>query len=232
MNAVTQAEMSDVYELRMVDKRSPGRAVYDAILALPPHGRCPLCGQRVVSTLDHHLPRQHHPALVVVPANLVPCCADCNYAKLAVVPASEEEQSLHPYFDDVSTEKWLVATVLETSPPALRFFVNPPAAWTETRVQRVRHHFRLFKLGVLYGSHAGEEILNIQFLLRKLFHGAGADGVRKYLSEMADTYGAANENSWQRATYIALAENMWFCSGGFDWDQPRVRSGVHDGPAS
>ena len=216
-DGVTQHEMSEVYEYRMVDRRSPGRPFYDAILALPPHGRCPLCRQRVVSTLDHHLPKLHHPALVVVPSNLVPCCGDCNHSKLAAVPGSEGEQTLHPYFDDFDDAVWLSAAVIETEPPAVRFFVEPPVTWTQLRAERVRHHFRLFELAPLYGSHAGEELVNIRFHLRRLSQAAGADGVRDHLAEMAESYTMANPNSWQQATYTALAESGWYCSGGFDW---------------
>jgi hypothetical protein len=213
---VTQEEMSGVYEYRMVPKDSPGRPFYDKLLASPPHGRCPLCGQRLASTLDHHLPRSEHPALSVVPVNLVPCCSDCNRAKLASIPKTEGEQTLHPYFDDFGTERWLSGIVLESTPPALHFFVEPPKHWDAVRVQRVERHFELFKLGPLFVSHAGEEITNIRHLLRICANRAGELGVRAHLTEMAETYELANPNSWQSAMYRALAGSQWFCSRGFE----------------
>ncbi|MTI11656.1 hypothetical protein [Sansalvadorimonas verongulae] len=71
-NTVTSDEMKSVYTQRMVKKTSPGREYYDLLMAIPAHGRCPLCGQRIVTTLDHHLPKAHYPALVVSPLNLIP----------------------------------------------------------------------------------------------------------------------------------------------------------------
>src|SRR6267378_3355795 len=98
---VTAAEMSTTYAQRMARNAAPGRSVYDRLMTAPTHGLCPLCGQRVVSTLDHHLPKERFSAVVVAPANLVPACADCNKLKLDVAPSTAEEQTLHPYFDDV-----------------------------------------------------------------------------------------------------------------------------------
>ena len=102
----------------------PGVAL--RLLLAPAHGTCPLCGLRKVSTIDHHLPKAHHPALIAVPADLVPACMDCNMAKGDTVPGNEYKQTIHPYFDDVDSETWLFAEVGETTPPAIRYFIQPP----------------------------------------------------------------------------------------------------------
>ena len=93
---ITVGEMEKVYTQRMAKSGAPGRDVYDTIFASSPAGRCPLCMQRSVTTLDHHLPKAHFPSLAVVPLNLIPACSDCNKAKLDVVPATAEEVPLHP----------------------------------------------------------------------------------------------------------------------------------------
>jgi hypothetical protein len=62
-------------------------------------------------------------------ANLIPSCGDCNKAKLRSQPTSGEEQTLHPYFDDVDAT-WLKAKVIEADPPSLRFFPEAPATWS------------------------------------------------------------------------------------------------------
>lgn len=212
---VTAGEMSMVYTQRMVGMKAPGRAIYDKLIAAPAHGRCPLCGQRTVSTLDHHLPKDQYPALVVVPGNLVPACADCNKAKTNVVPQTGEEETLHPYFDNVENEQWLYAEVIEESPAALRFFVTPPIQWSDSLAARVRHHFKLFKLAALYASHAGEELTNIRHILSVLFAKAGYEGVKNHLWDSAASREAAHVNSWQTAMYKALADSDWYCAGGF-----------------
>ncbi|MDA8230959.1 MAG: hypothetical protein M0006_06445 [Magnetospirillum sp.] len=170
---VTTAEMGKVYADRMVKKGAPGRHIYDDIIAAPPQGRCPLCGQRPVSTLDHHLPKAHYPALAVAPLNLVPSCSDCNKAKLDGIPRTSAEVSLHPYFDDVDGERWLVAEVIETQPAAVRFKVVIPPTWDGTLGQRVHHHFKTLGLGRLYASEAAEELTNIRHQLINLRVAAG-----------------------------------------------------------
>lgn len=216
LNGNVQArEMEKVYTSRMARVNAPGRPVYDALLAAPPHGRCPLCNQRTVATLDHQLPKATHPALAVAPLNLVPACRDCNTTKLDKLPATAAEVPLHPYFDHVERDQWLQARVQPTSPAAVEFFVAPPAAWPPVLAERVRAHFSLFKLGALYASHAAEELANLQFGLLRIYDTSGAAGVRVHLRDQTDTRRAAQLNSWQTACYAALAASEWFCTGGF-----------------
>jgi hypothetical protein len=213
---VSTGEMVDVYKKRMAKKDAPGRPLYDRLMAAPPHGRCPLCGQRTVSTLDHHLPKSLYPGLAVNPLNLVPACADCNKEKGEFAPSAPHEQSLHPYFDDVDGETWLFAEVLERTRPTMRFVVRPPATWLPQTARRIAHHFQLFRLGELYGSHAGEELVNIRYGLSTLFAAAGAQAVRIHLDAQAISFLKARRNTWQAAMYRALADCDWYCEGGFE----------------
>jgi hypothetical protein len=162
---VTADEMSAIYTGRMAKKGGPGRSIYDELMATPAHGRCPLCGHRQVSTLDHHLPKAHYPALAVAPVNLVPSCMDCNKAKTNTFPLASEDETLHPYFDDIEDDPWLRADVIHTAPAALRFYVDPPAEWDDTITARVRLHFKIIGLGALYAAQAAEEMLNIRHYL-------------------------------------------------------------------
>lgn len=212
---VSTAEMTDVYKLRMARKGTPGRSVYDKLMKAPVLGRCPLCGQRIVTTLDHHLPEAHYPALAVVPTNLVPACADCNKAKHDTIPHTIEEQTFHPYFDDVEDELWLRAEIIGSSPASLRFHVDPPADWDAAKAQRARYHFKIFKLGALYASHAAEEVVGISASLGMIFARGKAAGVRAHLQEQAASRKSVHANSWQTATYTAMAASDWFCEGGF-----------------
>jgi hypothetical protein len=68
-DTVTTAEMEAVYTDRMAKQNTPGRPIYDDIFAAA-KGRCPLCAHRAVTTLDHHLPKTHYPALAVAPLDL------------------------------------------------------------------------------------------------------------------------------------------------------------------
>jgi len=210
---VSKEEMADLYKGRMVKGR--GRVIYDKLMTQPANGLCPLCGHRTVSTLDHHLPKALFPALAVAPVNLVPACGDCNKAKLDVRPATPQEQTFHPYFDDFGKERWLGADVVQGSPPAVRFCVQPPTNWPPLWRARAQHHFTTLKLGPLYASQAGQELANIRHHLMKLFVLGGADAVQKHLTEQATSRELANPNSWQTAMYRALTSSAWFCADGF-----------------
>jgi hypothetical protein len=212
---VTQPEMEAVYTQRMAKKGAPGRDVYDALFTSAPQGKCPLCGHRTVSTLDHHLPKAHYPALAVAPLNLVPACGDCNKSKLAIIPANAKEETLHPYFDDIDGDLWLGAEVIHKRPASLRFFVQAPGPWSDVLRSRVEGHFRTLGLGRLYSSEAADELLNIRHQLRNLHEIGGAALVQIELRERAASCQHARLNGWRTATYRALADSDWFCDGGF-----------------
>jgi len=215
VGGVTKNEMTYVYTERMAKKGTPGRPVYDKLLAAPAYGRCPLCGLRDVSTLDHHLPKDHYPALSVVPRNLVPACPSCNKAKTNAIPHSEDDQTLHPYYDDVENDRWLYAEVIQVSPVALSYFVDPPRDWDAHLAKRVKHHFNVFKLATLYGTHAAETLVSIRGHLGQIYDEDGRGGVKLHLQRQADSYAAVHINSWQTAMYNALGSSTWYCDGGF-----------------
>ena len=178
-------------------------------------GVCPLCGHRTVSTIDHYLPKAAFPSLVVVPYNLVPACGVCNKVKLVDAPESAEDQTLHPYYDDVTDDQWLFAKVIETSPSSIVFFVRAPADWDEVLKARVDHHFDVLELGQLYSCQAATELANIRFQLENILRSAGAEAVQGHLNEGAISRRANHINSWQTAMYQAMAESIRFCNGGF-----------------
>jgi hypothetical protein len=71
---------------------------------------------------------------------------DCNKAKASTVPTTPEDSTLHPYFDDIDTHRWLTAAVVNTAPAAVLFNITRPAVWDDILFARVRHHFKLFSL--------------------------------------------------------------------------------------
>jgi 5-methylcytosine-specific restriction endonuclease McrA len=207
---VSAEEMVRVYDGRMAAQGSPGRAIYDAIKVGSPGGLCPLCGQRVVATLDHYLPKSRYAALAVNPANLIPACSDCNKAKLDAV-----ESTLHPYYDNVENDPWLRAELNEVRPVSVRFLVSPPASWAPMLADRVAHHFRVFGLSKLYAVHAAQSISGMQWRLSVLAAHGGAAAVRTHLADETESWRVVHLNSWQVALYECLAGSDWFCSGGF-----------------
>lgn len=212
---VNTQELCDVYTLRMAKKGTPGRAVYDRLLSAPKHSRCPLCSQRTVSTLDHHLPKKHFPTFAVLPVNLVPTCRDCNTVKSEYIPQKLTEQTFHPYFDNFDDEQWLSALLIEETPIVVQFKVSAPAVWKPTKVKRAQLHFNTFKLNSLYSSHAAQELNDIRESITNLYNTAKSKGVKERLREDYLSRRAVRINSWQTAFYHALSKNDWYCNGGF-----------------
>lgn len=214
--AVTGEEMEKVYTHRMAKKGAPGRDIYDELFSSAPQGICPLCVQRSVATLDHHLPKARYPALAVAPLNLVPCCTDCNKAKLVDVPRAATDVALHPYYDDLGDHPWLSAEVVELSPSAVLFSVDPPEAWSDTLATRVKAHFSTMGLAVLYASQAAGELINVRGQFAGILDAVGVDGLRNEIETRAASCERGQPNGWRAATYRAWAESEWFCAGGFE----------------
>jgi hypothetical protein len=217
VNGISQKVLKKLYTGQMAKKGRPGRHHYNKLLKAVPNKRCPLCAQGRVKTLDHYLPKQYYPALVVTPLNLIPACRDCNTGKLGTYPTCSEEETLHPFFDDVDDNIWLVADV-NGSPVTIVFRVAVQAGWSLIKNKRVAHHFKDFELGEMYASYAAEELINIRSEVQDIFDSDlnnGASEVRKYLSRKAKSYRKQYLNTWQAAMFDGLANNVVYCSGGF-----------------
>jgi hypothetical protein len=212
---VSTAEMEAVYTQRMAKKSAPGRDAYDELFNSAPNGKCPLCGHRTVSTLDHHLPKAHYPVLAVVPLNLIPACGDCNKSKLAALPISANQEALHPYYDNIDGDRWLFAEVVVGTPAALRFRVQTPANWSAVLAERVALHFKTLGLGTLYSAESADELLNIRGQLETIHAAGGAALVETELRERAASCRRARMNGWRTAAFEAFADSAWFCGGGF-----------------
>lgn len=207
---ITKDEMTKIYTDKMAKKSAPGRKYYDKYMASPKNGICPLCGQRIVSTLDHYLPKKKYPTLAVTPSNLVPACKDCNKDKGEKEFADSTEETIHPYFDDIENETWLYARIIEEDEMAITYYVKKPNSWTNVMYERVKNHFKMFKLNALYSAHSAEEISNMLGVLVNLYKKTGSDGVREMLKEFYESNERVHLNSWKVAMYRALYESQWF----------------------
>ena len=213
---INRAEMSRVYDSTFAKKGSSVRTLYyDLIKLAAAHGVCPFCGQRDVSTLDHYLSKGRHPLFAVTPINLAPSCGDCNLAKSTYGASEQEEQLLHPYFDDVDDDTWLVAVVVSTDPVALNFSVRQNDDLPPILMARLNNHFDYLDLNALYTAHSGRLISDIKIRIIDLFAKGGADEVRHHLLEEAATRCAVAKNSWQVASYSALAASDSFCNNPY-----------------
>ncbi|GMK40557.1 hypothetical protein PCCS19_36130 [Paenibacillus sp. CCS19] len=213
-NDVTVEEMEAVYVGRMAKIGGPGRDYYNRLRNAPVNGKCPLCGQRPVGTLDHYLPKSKHPSLAVSPNNLVPACGDCNFIKKASQPTKSEEEPLHPYYDNIETQKWLHAEVVRSNPVAFWFYISPPPGASELITERVKLHFSQYKLADLYASEAASELADIAFWMRELHQSGGPEVIRQHLTDTARSCTRNQINSWKTAMYEALANDEWYWNFG------------------
>lgn len=213
VGAVTAKELTTNYEQRFAAKRSPGRVIYDALMIAAPESRCPLCAQRTVTSLDHHLPKTAHPALAVTPLNLVPSCSDCNKVKLDRLLTARSDQTLHPYFDHVEGEAWLTASVIDASPQAVIYAATPPSTWPQDLQSRATKHFEVFGLADLYAAQAATEMAEVALAHHELLNAGGPDLLRSHLDLMYRSCHAVQPSSWRAALYHALARSKSYIEG-------------------
>jgi hypothetical protein len=204
----------NLYDQHMVAKEV-GRVYYDQILEAAPMGLCPLCGHREATALDHYLPKSLFPRLSVVPINLVPACKDCNTGKLVSYPINSEQETLHPYFDDIDLDLWLKMEVLHTNPVSILFSVERPDGWTTLLLDRVVGHFDAFGLRRLYGVQAARELSGMKKQLTRVHDNGGGLSVKKHLQDAAESWVEVRLNSWKAAFYHGLSMDDWFCEIGF-----------------
>lgn len=215
VDEVLATEMEKLYRQTFV-KSKRTRPIYASLKKACRNDICPLCGQRTVHQLDHYLPVSLHPLLAVTPVNLVPACSECNKVKLAHGPVNAEEQTLHPYFDDLTDVRWLFADIEQTQPVSIVFRASPFPSLSPVLTSRITWHFDMFNLGDLYASHAAEELSNIRYGLNLVVSGVNAENdLRAHLRREAQSRSALYRNSWQTAMYEALSQSDWFCNGGY-----------------
>lgn len=212
---ITNAEMSQHYDRRFAQDKSAGRHIYDSLRARAA-GRCPYCRTRPVSALDHYWPKHAHASIALVPDNLVPCCGDCNKAKGTYQPKTRAGELLHPYFDVEPEERWLKAEAVRAlEGPVIVFAAEPPSTWPADDAGRVHQHFTRLKLGDHYSILAVDQIGSMVAHLEDLLLAGDAAHVQEYLERLFLSACQREPNGWRTALFQALAEDPWFCAGGF-----------------
>jgi 5-methylcytosine-specific restriction endonuclease McrA len=215
VGAVSKEELVALYSEHLSATRGAARSVYDQIKNAAPNKKCPLCGVGTVAVLDHHLPKAKYPDLAIVPANLVPACYFCNDSKKARYPRNAEEQTLHPYYDNLlMNTRWLKATLNSGSPSVLVYSASPPSSWSQVDQNRVLRHFAVCGLAIIFASNASDELGPLKIRLTKLHDHGGKTAVQHHLAEEAESH-SGRPNSWKFAMYQELATNPWFPDGGF-----------------
>ncbi|WP_423186822.1 hypothetical protein ACO1PK_00990 [Alishewanella sp. d11] len=215
---VTKGELKSLYSSHMVPAKKPARSYYDQLKMSAPLNICPYCGFGHVTTLDHYLAKANYPCFSVLAINLVPSCADCNKGKSSSLATTKGNQSLHPYFDHghFVNEQWLYAEVeQQSSPPSIKFSAIPPTHWQDIDKERVKSHFKDFKLAARFKVQAATELAVLKGELEFYFQEQQAAGVAEALSRKHAAARGQHINWWKTALFHALAHDAWYCSVGF-----------------
>jgi len=209
---VSNAELYDLYDRVLVSGGE--RPTYLAIRGRGLFGRCPLCAQRDVGTLDHYLPKTAFPEFAILPMNLVPCCFDCNHAKRWHTPTALSEQMFHPYFDDWSHLELVRATIEVDETVHAEFSVHvevlPPVV-----AERATTHFKTLGLAALYSDHASVELVQRRAGFALTFESGGPEALQLELLRESQSRRTPFPNAWQPVLYQALANSHDFVNGGF-----------------
>ncbi|MEX8032719.1 HNH endonuclease [Microbacterium sp. 20-116] len=206
------AKMVELYD-KQFTSRATTADLKDGIKNAAPNSLCPYCGQGYVFELDHYLPKTSFAGTSVHPANLVPCCSDCNFAKRAYIPGEADPAVLHPYFDvDAFNVQWLVATLergaLETA--RVTFGVQLPQP-DDLLAARLHRHLKVFKLQERFRAWAAQALNNFEILLTtNEGMSMTLEQAEQHLRRNAISLSGGRVNSWERATYTAMAQSDWY----------------------
>ncbi|MDR6869561.1 5-methylcytosine-specific restriction endonuclease McrA [Bosea sp. BE125] len=211
-----KSDLMRLYTQYFVPKDKAARRIYEDI-KVTANGKCPLCGGvGHVRTLDHYLPKSNFPLYSVMPANLIPCCRDCNSEKLNAFAGAMKDQTLHPYFDHdrFFDDKWIYANVIQSSPPVLEYFVRPPESWDSSHKSRVKAHFDDYGLADKFSVEAAADLPETIQTRRTSMVMSSPQEFSNYLSEKSRTL-SFPVNNWRRVMFAALAADEWFCEQEF-----------------
>lgn len=210
---IGKKEMENYYSNRLRNKKKvKGREFYDKVILSAPKGKCPYCTVREAKDVDHYLPQALYPSYCVSPINLIPSCSVCNMGKLHSFPNSQNEQTLHPYFDNIENDSWLEADLINDEPLYFRFFVKRNTSKTDLLFHRISYHFKSFHLNEVFSSQANEELYSMRKQLKKQYDNGGSN-LKDFLTDAYESKLDLGVNTWRAVMYKALQNDTWFLNG-------------------
>ncbi len=188
-------------------------ALKEEIADVQPKGRlkyCPMCGVTKHSTFDHYLPSVDFPEFSVHPANLVPCCAQCNSIKDDFwLDQNGDRYFLHAYGDDIPIAQYLHVE-LRTAPSRTSvgavFKLRKPNQVSAAAWRLLSSHYDRLHLLDRYNDQGNDEI-NEVLVSCKVHFDSGGDP-QTFLQKVSQGYlGLYGENHWRVVLIAAMAEH-------------------------
>ena len=165
--------------------------------------RCPICEIGMPETLDHYLPKEKYPLLSITPANLVPQCFHCNHSKHSYAGDTLEKMLPHPYFDDLSKEVWLKATLLFDE-GIVATYSNGYKGTDMLFTSRTSLLLAEYQLCELYGIHAASYLSGHIGSWKMILAEAGEPQLKAHLEREKKNTEISNVNGWEAALNRAL----------------------------
>lgn len=204
---VTKNEMVYLYDKKFVARKEVRSKYYDKIMVLT-NGICPICNLGHVRNLDHYLPKTLFPTYAVTPYNLLPICRDCNFDKKDYSFQTDDEATLHPYYDEIDNTIWLQAELqIVNDGIVVSYSVNEKSA-DEFFIHRCINHMKTYKLNEKYSIEAAREISDNILMWKKELDQWGEDEFLSFINEIISSLESVHKNSWKVALYRALANNV------------------------
>lgn len=211
VQGLSTAEMSALYDPQFVGRKGT-RDLRDGIKNAAPNSLCPYCGEGKVAQIDHYLPKESYAGTTVHPPNLVPACADCNFAKLAYAPGPSSPAVLHPYFDSAYDIPWLSAKISEgkIGKPVIAYAVRSSLV-SRHLASRLETHMTVFNLWNRFSTWAGQSLDNFGGYLTTN-HGQYMSllQARDHLERMEIQQSGGRVNSWEGAAHKAMRTSDWY----------------------
>lgn len=227
---VIKDEMESLYEQDFVSKPSSGkigREIYDYLKSLALDETCPYCSVTKVSTIDHYLPKVKFPKFAVTPANLVPCCRDCNSAKGDKFYGLQSRMFIHPYFEDVGNFIWLKCTVVEGFWPInFRYEVEVLNDSNKILYQRICNQYNMLDLYNILSNKANRFFRYRIKSIIKNYKVGGINLVIEYLQEAEESCKYVDLNSWEACMYNALLNSTWFLTEAIEMIEEKYQLNI------
>lgn len=208
-------DMSKLYSQGLLRKNSDARTYYEQLRLSSPFRVCPFCLHRPVRTLDHYLPKAEFGAYAVLPANLIPCCRDCNSDKDVFAPEDRASTLIHPYFDRIDQNSWLGCDIDKHQDFCTASFYIRSADVSEELRPRLIAHMDALQLYELYEIEAARELNEMAAAIKSTFASSGQEGVRALCEEMGTSRSVLAENYWKAVLWRSAAQDEEFCNLGW-----------------
>ena len=174
--------------------------------------RCLLCASDRPTSLDHVLPKAKHPALSVLPTNLIGACEPCNRRKLSTCLADPEKQFIHPYYDTLPQDiAWLQCTPLSADGHlAPSFRVEGAPGMDQELARRLQWQFGRLHLGDYYSDEAIVHCTTQAMGWLEVFDGSDEDFRLVLERELRSVRRPFGDNVWQAALLRGLLADAVF----------------------